>query len=100
MPGDGVANRYADLRRQEAQTPKMLYAVDATVPPSSPAADVAKLTEAATAAVQAGDGPPLAVSPLPFPHDAATSVPALAAPPPPLPPRPEADPIAPHPLPA
>jgi hypothetical protein len=48
MPGDGVASRYADLRRQEALTPKVLYAVDATVTPSSPVADVVKLTEVAT----------------------------------------------------
>ncbi len=78
MPGDGVANRYADLRRQEAQTPKMLYAVDATVPPSSPAADVAKLTEAATAAVQAGNGHVLEVSHVAFPNDAVTLVLILA----------------------
>jgi len=78
MPGDGVASRYADLRRQEAQTPKMLYAVDATVPPSSPAADVAKLTEAATAAVQAGNGHVLEVSHVAFPNDAVTLVLILA----------------------
>ena len=78
MPGDGVASRYADLRRQEAQTPKMLYAVDATVPPSSAAADVAKLTEAATAAVQAGNGHVLEVSHVAFPNDAVTLVLILA----------------------
>ena len=78
MPGDGVASRYADLRRQEAQTPKMLYAVDATVPPTSPAADVAKLTEAATAAVQAGNGHVLEVSHVAFPNDAVTLVLILA----------------------
>jgi S-adenosylmethionine decarboxylase proenzyme len=78
MPGDGAASRYADLRRQEAQTPKMLYAVDATVPPSSPAADVDKLTEVAAEAVQAGNGHVLEVSHVAFPNNAVTLVLILA----------------------
>jgi S-adenosylmethionine decarboxylase len=78
MPGDGVASRYADLRRQEAQTPKMLYAVDAITTPSSPVADVARLTDVATAAVQAGNGHVLEVSHVAFPNNAITLVLILA----------------------
>jgi S-adenosylmethionine decarboxylase len=78
MPGDGMASRYADLRRQEARTPKMLYAVDATITASSPVADVAKLTEVATAAVRAGDGHVLEVSHVAFPNNAVTLVLILA----------------------
>jgi S-adenosylmethionine decarboxylase proenzyme len=78
MPGDGVASRYADLRRQEARTAKMLYAVDGTVTPSSPAADVVKLTEVATAAVRAGNGHVLEVSHVAFPNNAVTLVLILA----------------------
>jgi S-adenosylmethionine decarboxylase len=78
MPGDGMASRYADLRRQEARTPKMLYAVDATITASSPVVDVAKLTEVATAAVRAGDGHVLEVSHVAFPNNAVTLVLILA----------------------
>ncbi|MGD0683802.1 MAG: adenosylmethionine decarboxylase [Streptosporangiaceae bacterium] len=78
MPGDGVASRYADLRRQEARTPKTLYAVDATFTTSSPVADVVKLTELATAAVRAGNGHVLEVSHVAFPNDAVTLVLILA----------------------
>ena len=78
MPGDGVASRYADLRRQEARTPKMLYAVDATITAYSPVADVARLTEVATAAVRAGNGHVLEVSHVAFPNNAVTLVLILA----------------------
>lgn len=78
MPGDDAARKYADLRRQEARTPKMLYAVDATVTPSSPVAGVAKLTEVATAAVQAGNGHVLEASHVAFPNGAVTLVLILA----------------------
>jgi S-adenosylmethionine decarboxylase len=78
MPGDGVASRYADLRRQEARTPKMLYAVDATITASSPVADVARLIEVATAAVRAGNGHVLEVSHVAFPNNAVTLVLILA----------------------
>jgi S-adenosylmethionine decarboxylase len=78
MPGDGAARKYADLRRQEARMPKMLYAADATVTPSSPVADIAKLTELATAAVRAGNGHVLEVSHVAFPNDAVTLVLILA----------------------
>ena len=54
MPGDSAANRaaerYAELRRDEAGTPKKLYAVDGTVPPGAPVTDVAQLTAIAAAA--------------------------------------------------
>ena len=53
MPGMEAASRYARLRRQEALTPKLLYAVDARLTPGSPVTDVAALT-AAAAAVAAG----------------------------------------------
>lgn len=56
----------------------MLYAVDATVTPSSPVAGVAKLTEVATAAVQAGNGHVLEVSHVAFPNNAITLVLILA----------------------
>jgi S-adenosylmethionine decarboxylase len=78
MPGDGVASRYADLRRQEARTPKMLYAVDATITASSPVDDVARLTQVATAAVRAGNGHVLEVSHVAFPNNAVTLVLILA----------------------
>ncbi len=58
--------------------PKMLYAADATVTPSSPVADIAKLTELATAAVRAGNGHVLEVSHVAFPNDAVTLVLILA----------------------
>ncbi len=78
MPGDGMTSRYADLRRQEARSPKVLYAVDATVTASSPVTDVAKLTELATAAVRAGRGHVLEVSHVAFPNNAVTLVLILA----------------------
>ena len=78
MPGDGMTSRYADLRRQEARSPKVLYAVDATVTSSSPVTDVAKLTELATAAVRAGRGHVLEVSHVAFPNNAVTLVLILA----------------------
>ena len=56
----------------------MLYAVDATITASSPVADVAKLTEIATAAVRAGDGHVLEVSHVAFPNNAVTLVLILA----------------------
>jgi len=56
----------------------MLYAVDGTVTPSSPAADVVKLTEVATAAVRAVNGNVLDVSHVAFPNNAVTLVLILA----------------------
>ena len=78
MPGREVASRYGDLRRQEARTPKVLYAVDATFPASSPAADIGLLTSAAGTAVRAGDGHVLETSHVIFPNGAITLVLILA----------------------
>jgi S-adenosylmethionine decarboxylase len=78
MPGMEAASRYADLRRQEAGTPKVLYAVDARLTPSSPAADIGQLTDAAVAAVRAGRGHVLETSHVVFPNGAVTLVLILA----------------------
>ena len=78
MPGDSAADRYAELRRDEARTPKKLYAVDGTVPPGAPVTDVAQLTAIATAAVRAGNGHVLETSHVLFPNGAVTLVLILA----------------------
>jgi S-adenosylmethionine decarboxylase len=78
MPGREAASRYGDLRRQEAGTPKVLYAVDATFTPASPVSDIAQLTAAATRAVQAGRGHVLKTSHVIFPNGAVTLVLILA----------------------
>jgi S-adenosylmethionine decarboxylase len=86
MPGDSAANRaaiqaagrYAELRRDEARTPKKLYAVDGHVPPGAPVTDVAQLTAIATAAVRAGNGHVLETSHVLFPNGAVTLVLILA----------------------
>jgi S-adenosylmethionine decarboxylase len=78
MPGREAASRYGDLRRQEARTPKVLYAVDATFTPSSPVSDISQLTAVASAAVRAGDGHVLETSHVIFPNGAVTLVLILA----------------------
>ncbi len=78
MPGREAASRYGDLRRQEARTPKVLYAVDATFTPSSPVSDISQLTAMACAAVRAGDGHVLETSHVIFPNGAVTLVLILA----------------------
>jgi S-adenosylmethionine decarboxylase len=78
MPGREALSRYGDLRRLEARTPKVLYAVDATFAPSSPASDLGQLTSAATRAVRAGDGHVLETSHVIFPNGAITLVLILA----------------------
>ena len=78
MPGREAASRYGDLRRQEARTPKILYAVDATFTPSSPVSDISQLTAMACAAVRAGDGHVLETSHVIFPNGAITLVLILA----------------------
>jgi S-adenosylmethionine decarboxylase len=78
MPGMEAARRYTELRRQEARTPKVLYAVDARLTPSSPVADIAELTAVATRAVRAGDGHVLETSHVIFPNGAVTLVLILA----------------------
>jgi S-adenosylmethionine decarboxylase len=78
MPGMDAASRYAELRRQEALTPKLLYAVDARLTRSSPVADIARLTALATAAVTAANGHVLDTSHVIFPNGAITLVLILA----------------------
>jgi len=78
MPGIDAASRLADLRRAEALSPKLLYAVDARLTPSSPVTDVARLTSLTGAAVAAGHGHVLDTSHVIFPNGAITLVLILA----------------------
>ena len=78
MPGIEPASRYTELRRQEAASPKTLFAVDAIFPPASAVHDVDKLTAAACAAVDAGDGHVLETTHVLFPNGAITLVLVLA----------------------
>src|ERR1700761_1443127 len=78
MPGMDAASKYAQLRRQEAGMPKLLYAIDARLTPSSPVTDVGPLTELAVAAVTAGRGHVLDTSHVSFPNGAVTLVLILA----------------------
>ena len=78
MPGIEPASRYTELRRQEATSPKTLFAVDATFPQDSVVHDVEKLTATACAAVDAGDGHVLETTHVVFPNGAITLVLVLA----------------------
>ena len=78
MPGMDATSGLADLRRAEALAPKLLYAVDARLEPSSPVTDITELTAAAAAAVRAGDGHVLETSHVTFPNGAVTLVLILA----------------------
>jgi S-adenosylmethionine decarboxylase len=78
MPGMDAASRPADLRPAEALSPKLLYAVDARLTPSSPVTDVALLTSLTAAAVADGDGHVLDTSHVIFPNGAITLVLILA----------------------
>jgi S-adenosylmethionine decarboxylase len=78
MPGMEPASRYTDLRRQEAASPKVLYAIDATGPPDSPVHDLTALTALAVAAVRTGGGHVLDISHVLFPNGAITLVLILA----------------------
>jgi S-adenosylmethionine decarboxylase len=78
MPGMEAASAYTDLRRQEAASPKRLYAVDARCAPESPLTDIGVLTETATSAVAAGGGHVLDASHVIFPNGAITLVLILA----------------------
>jgi S-adenosylmethionine decarboxylase len=78
MPVIEPASRFSELRRQEAASPKVLFAVDATSVPGSPVHDVAKLTAVTSAAVQAGSGHVLETSHVIFPNGAITLVLVLA----------------------
>jgi S-adenosylmethionine decarboxylase len=72
-----VPSGQAGLRRA-APAPKLLYAADARLTPSSPVGDVAELASLATAAVRAGSGNVLATSHVTFPNGAITLVLILA----------------------
>lgn len=78
MPGMEAASSYTDLRRQEAVSPKRLYAIDAITTPASPVADVDILTEIAAGAVRSGGGHVLDISHVIFPNGAITLVLILA----------------------
>ncbi len=72
------ASRYTELRRQEAASPKVLFAVDAICQPDSVVHDLEKLTATAVAAVDAGAGHVLETSHVVFPNGAITLVLVLA----------------------
>ena len=78
MPVIEPASRYTELRRQEATSPKVLFAVDAICAPGSPVHDLAELTDVAVAAVTAGSGHVLDASHVIFPNGAITLVLILA----------------------
>jgi S-adenosylmethionine decarboxylase len=78
MPGMDATSSFAQPRRPEAPTPKLLYAVDARLTPASPVTDVARLTSITSAAVAAGRGHVLDTSHVIFPNGAITLVLILA----------------------
>jgi S-adenosylmethionine decarboxylase len=78
MPGTNAASSYAELRRQQALTPKALRAVDAALTPSSPVTSIGPLTALASEAVEAGGGHVLEASHVSFPNGAVTLVLILA----------------------
>jgi S-adenosylmethionine decarboxylase len=78
MPGIQAASGSAQLHRQEALTPKLLYAVDARLTRSSPVTDITRLTSLTAAAVTAGNGHVLDTSHVIFPNGAITLVLILA----------------------
>jgi S-adenosylmethionine decarboxylase len=76
LPGD--PSPAAGWSPPEPHPGKVLYAVDATVTPASPVADVQALTSHARAAVRAGHGHVLDTSHVIFPNGAITLVLILA----------------------
>lgn len=78
MPGMEPASRYTELRRQEAASPKALFAVDATFTADSVVHDLEKLTATACTAVDAGSGHVLETTHVVFPNGAITLVLVLA----------------------
>jgi S-adenosylmethionine decarboxylase len=78
MPGMEAASSYTELRRQEAISPKWLYAVDARCAPDSPVTDIGDLSALAMSAVRAGGGHVLDASHVIFPNGAITLVLILA----------------------
>jgi S-adenosylmethionine decarboxylase len=78
MPGMEPASRYGDLRRDEAVSAKLLYAIDASSAPDSAVHDLELLTASARAAVDAGGGHVLDAAHVIFPNGAITLVLILA----------------------
>jgi S-adenosylmethionine decarboxylase len=78
MPVIEPASRYSQLRRQEAVSPKVLFAIDAISGPGSPVHDLDALTSVAIGAVNAGSGHVLDSSHVIFPNGAITLVLILA----------------------
>jgi S-adenosylmethionine decarboxylase len=78
MPGIDAASRYGDLRRDEAVSAKLLYAIDASSAPDSPVHDLELLTASARTAVDAGGGHVLDAAHVIFPNGAITLVLILA----------------------
>ncbi len=78
MAGMEPASRYTELRRQEAISPKVLYAVDGICAPESAVHRLSELTSVAVAAVAAGGGHVLDASHVLFPNGAITLVLILA----------------------
>jgi len=78
MPGKLASARHADLPPQAPPVHKLLWTVDASLTPASPVSDIAELTDAATAAVRAGDGHVLSTNHVIFPNGAVTLVLILA----------------------
>lgn len=78
MPGMEPASRYPHVRQHEAVSPKLLYALDARSAGDSPVHDLASLTAAAVAAVEAGGGHVLSTADVVFPNGAITLVLVLA----------------------
>lgn len=78
MPGIDPSSGFTDLRRQEAASPKTLYAVDARCGADSPVHDLDRLTSTATEAVEGGSGHVLNTSHVVFPNGAITLVLILA----------------------
>jgi S-adenosylmethionine decarboxylase len=78
MPGMDAASRYGDLRREEAVSAKLLYAIDASSSPDSPVHDLELLTACARTAVDTGGGHVLDAAHVIFPNGAITLVLILA----------------------
>jgi S-adenosylmethionine decarboxylase len=78
MPGTDAASSHARMRRREALTPKLLYAVDASLTRPSPVTGINQLTALTAAAVAAGGGHVLDTSHVIFPNGAITLVLILA----------------------
>ncbi len=78
MPGIDAARGFPQLPRQEPLTTKFLYAVDARLSRSTPAADITRLTSLTVAEVEAGNGHVLDTSHVIFPNGAITLVLILA----------------------